>query len=176
MREPDGDEFTAFVGSQHGHLFRTAYLLTGDYHLAEDVLQATLVKAYLHWPRVRAMAQPTAYVRRILVNQTVSWRRKRSSRETPVLALEDAGANGHAESVADHQTVWQAILQLPPRQRAVIVLRYYEDLPDAEIAATLHMAVGTVKSHCHQACQRLSGLLAESESAHTAAPRHGDQS
>jgi DNA-directed RNA polymerase specialized sigma24 family protein len=110
MTDANDADFTAFAHRQHAHLFRTAYLLTGDYHLAEDLVQAALIKIYLRWSRVRRMDQPEAYARRVVVNQTVSWRRRRSSRETPVLGLQDASVAGSADAVADHEAVWHAIL------------------------------------------------------------------
>ena len=85
MRQNDEDSFTAFVGANSATLFRTAYLMTGDYQRAEDLLQTTLVKVYQRWPRIEAMDRPVAYARKVLVNQSVSWWRRRSSHEAPVL-------------------------------------------------------------------------------------------
>ena len=161
MRQNDEDSFTAFVGAHSATLFRTAYLMTGDYQRAEDLLQTTLVKVYQRWPRIEAMDRPVAYARKVLVNQSVSWWRRRSSHETPVLVGDEGSWDGRVEGVAEHERVWAAVLSLPPRQRAVMVLRYYEDLSEAEIAATLDMAPGTVKSNAHAASRRLAVLLAE---------------
>jgi RNA polymerase sigma-70 factor (sigma-E family) len=161
MRESDEERFTAFVHTHSATLFRTAYLMTGDYQRAEDLVQTTLVRVYQRWSRVDEMDRPVAYARRILVNQSVSWWRRRSSHERPTVLRHEASWSGHVEEVAEHDRVWQAVLSLPPRQRAVTVLRYYEDLSEAEIAATLQMAPGTVKSHSHAAARRLAGLLAE---------------
>jgi RNA polymerase sigma factor (sigma-70 family) len=107
------------------------------------------------------MRDPGAYARKVAINQIWSWRRRRSSREVPVSRLVDVAVPGPADAVADHEAVWSALLTLPPRQRAVIVLRYYEDLSLAQTAEILGMAVGTVKSHCHTGCHRLAELLAE---------------
>ena len=161
MRQNDEDSFTSFVAAHSATLFRTAYLMTGDYQRAEDLLQTTLVKVYQRWTRIEAMDRPVAYARRVLVNQSVSWWRRRSSHETPVLVGDEGTWDGKVEGVAEHERVWAAVLSLPPRQRAVMVLRYYEDLSEADIAATLDMAPGTVKSNAHAASRRLAVLLAE---------------
>lgn len=105
------------------------------------------------------MKQPAAYVRKIVVNQTISWRRRMSSREMPGLELLDSTQSGHADRVVQAHDVWAAVLTLPPRQRAVMVLRYYEDLSEAEIADELGMARGTVKSHASAAARTLASLL-----------------
>jgi RNA polymerase sigma-70 factor (sigma-E family) len=134
--------------------------MTGDYQRAEDVLQVALVRVYQHWPRVDKMDQPAAYARRVVVNQAVSWWRRRSSHESLTLSVEPVW-DGRVDDVAEHERVWTAVLSLPRRQRAVTVLRYYEDMTEAQIAETLGMAPGTVKSHCHAAIRRLAELLDE---------------
>ena len=161
MRPSDDDRFTAFVTANSATLFRTAYLMTGDYQRAADLLQNTLVKVYQRWSRVEVMDRPVAYARKVLVNQSLSWWRRRSSHESPVLVWDERSWDGRVDDVAEHERVWAAVLTLPPRQRAVMVLKYYEDLSEAEIAATLDMAPGTVKSHAHAAGRRLAVLLAE---------------
>lgn len=161
MRRSDEDRFTAFVTANSATLFRTAYLMTGDYQRAEDLLQTTLVRVYQRWSRVEEMDRPVAYARKVLVNQSTSWWRRRSSHERPVLVRDDRSWDGRLDHVPEHDRVWAAVLSLPPRQRAVTVLRYYEDLSEAEIAAALDMAPGTVKSHAHAAARRLAVLLAE---------------
>jgi RNA polymerase sigma-70 factor (sigma-E family) len=161
MQESDEDRFTAFVRAHSASLFRTAFLLTGDYQRAEDVLQGALVRLYQHWPRVDAMEQPTAYARKVVVNQAMSWWRKRSSHESPLTLRDEPSWDGRVDEVPEHERVWQAVLSLPRRQRAVMVLRYYEDLSEAQIAETLGMAPGTVKSHSHAAAQRLAVLLGD---------------
>ena len=161
MRLSDEDEFTGFVRAHSGSLFRTAFLMTGDYQRAEDLLQTTLVRVYQRWPRVAAMERPLGYARRVLMSQSASWWRRRSSHESPLLLRDEPAWTGRVEEVAEHERVWQAVLSLPPRQRAVTVLRYYEDLSEAEIAETLDMAPGTVKSHSHAAARRLAVLLEE---------------
>ena len=161
MRQSDEDHFAAFVAANSATLFRTAYLMTGDYQRAEDLLQTTLVRVYQRWTRVEEMERPVAYTRKVLVNQATSWWRRRSSHELPVLLRDDRSWDGRVDDVAEHERVWAAVLSLPPRQRAVTVLKFYEDLSEAEIAATLDMAPGTVKSHGHAAARRLAVLLEE---------------
>jgi RNA polymerase sigma-70 factor (sigma-E family) len=161
MDIPNEQEFSAFVRDLQPSLFRTAYLLQGDYQLAEDAVQAALVKVYLRWPRVRSMEHPAAYARRILVNDSTSWWRRRSSHEQVLDLGEEVTVQGPADATVSHEVAWAAIRRLPPRQRAVVVLRYYEDLSEADTARVLGMAVGTVKSHCHAACTRLAEILGE---------------
>jgi len=161
VRQRDEDDFSEFARSQHARLFRTVFLLTGDYHRSEDVLQATLMRLYQRWDRVSAMRDPGAYARKVAINQVWSWWRLRSSREVPVSRLVDVAVAGPADAVSDHAAVWLAVRTLPARQRAVIVLRYYEDLTEAQTAEILGIAVGTVKSHSHTGCHRLAELLAE---------------
>ena len=161
MRQGDDERFTDFVRAHSASLFRTAYLMTGDYQRAEDLLQTTLVRVYQRWPRVQRMDWPVGYARKVLVSQASSWWRRRSSHESPALIRDQPTRQDQMDEVAEHERVWQAVLTLPPRQRAVTVLRYYEDLSEAEIAETLSMAPGTVKSHGHAARLRLAELLEE---------------
>ncbi|MGH3411528.1 MAG: SigE family RNA polymerase sigma factor, partial [Marmoricola sp.] len=132
-------DFEQFVVQRSGALFGTAVLLTGDSHLAEDLLQTALAKA---WPSWGKAINPEAYVRRILVNTYVSWWRRKWNGERPTDVLPET---------AEHATqpdldLQEAIRRLPRRQRAVIVLRYYEDLSEREVAELLGCSVGTVKS------------------------------
>src|SRR3954469_24927219 len=159
MVQGDDERFTDFVRAHSGSLFRTAYLLTGDYQRAEDMLQTTLVRVYQRWPRVEVMDRPVGYARKVLVSQVASWWRRRSSHELQLIDRDEPVWGGRLDEVAEHERVWQAVLSLPPRQRAVTVLRYYEDLSEVEIADVLAMAPGTVKSHSHAATRRLAGLL-----------------
>jgi RNA polymerase sigma-70 factor (sigma-E family) len=161
MRQGDEDRFTDFVRAHSATLFRTAYLMTGDYQRAEDLLQTTLVRIYQRWPRVGAMDRPVGYARKVLVSQAVSWWRRHSSHELALVLRDEPSWGGLMDEVAEHERVWRAVLSLPPRQRAVTVLRYYEDLTEAQIAETLGMAPGTVKSHSHAAARRLADLLGE---------------
>lgn len=163
MQNSAEEQFTEFVRAHCDSLFRTAYLMTGDYQRAEDVLQSALVRIYQRWPRIDAMASPLAYARKVVLSQASSWWRRRSSHESPMQAVTDRPVDDRADSVAEHDRVWRAVLSLPPRQRAVTVLRYYEDLSEAQIAATLGIAPGTVKSNSHAAMRRLAQLLGESD-------------
>jgi RNA polymerase sigma-70 factor (sigma-E family) len=161
MRQSDEDGFTDFARAYSATLFRTAYLMTGDYQRAEDLLQTTLVRVYQRWPRVETMDQPAAYARKVLVSQVVSWWRRRSSHELRLPLRDEPALRDRMDEVVEHERVWKAVLSLPPRQRAVTVLKYYEDMSEAEIAKTLDMAPGTVKSHAHAAGRRLADLLGE---------------
>ena len=159
MRERDEESFSSFVRLHHARLFRTVYLLTGDFHRAEDVVQATFMRVYPRWGRVVSMRDPGAYVRRMAINEVWSWRRRLSAREVLGYQPVDIGHPGPADDVSDHDAVWSAVLTLPVRQRAVIVLRFYEDLTEAQTAEVLGIAIGTVKSHCSTGCHRLAELL-----------------
>jgi RNA polymerase sigma-70 factor (sigma-E family) len=149
------EEFNVFVASRQRSLVRTAYLLTGNHHEAEDLVQATLTKTYLGWHRIRNMDAADAYVRRAMINEHTSWwRRAWRHRERSTSAVPEPLPVPSAD-VGEHEQMWQLICDLPPRQRAVIVLRYYEDLTPAEVAAALDCSVGTVASQTHRALATL---------------------
>ncbi|MGO0575603.1 SigE family RNA polymerase sigma factor [Ornithinimicrobium panacihumi] len=158
-----GDDYVAFVQARQGALLRSAYLICGDHHLAEDLLQEALVKLASRWERLRDEA-PEAYVRKILYRDAVSrWRKVR--RETLVDHDDPVGPLG-AMSVPDRTAevltaadVAAALDLLPPRQRAVIVLRYFEDLSERQIADALGIAPGTVKSQASDAMRTLRRLI-----------------
>ncbi len=150
------DDYTAYVEGCWSRLFRTAHALTGDRHEAEDLLQSVLVKAYGSWGRVSQAADRDAYVRRVMVNQLISWRRRpRHRRELAYADPPERATASHESGVVDSNAMWAALATLPPRRRAVVVLRYYEDLSEREIAAVLGIAPGTVKSQCSAALQSL---------------------
>lgn len=157
-------EFTAFVHGQWSSLYRTAYLLTGEHQAAEDLLQATLIKVYLRWSRISGMVQPGAYARRMLVNLSTSWRRRRSAGEQPVSIAPQSAAPSFDDEVVGREAMWQLILGLPARQRAVLVLRYYEGLSESEIAEILDVAPGTVKAQAHAAVASLRRRLTSGQS------------
>jgi RNA polymerase sigma-70 factor (sigma-E family) len=150
----DEHAFHAFVVARTAALSRTAYLLTGDHHLAEDLVQTALFKAAKAWHRIEGDPEP--YVRRILYTENISWwRRRRHIKEAP-LAAYDAPA---AEADDDLRlTLEHALAQLTAKQRTVLVLRYYEDRTEAQTAQMLGIGVGTVKSTTRQALARLRAV------------------
>jgi len=162
MRRDGGidERFAAYVRERGEHQLRVAVRLTGDWHAAEDLVQASLVKLYRVWPRLEGGADPDAYLRRIMINTHRSWWRARWRRETPAAVLPERPAD---EDIADRQAlgalVRQALARLPRQQRAVLVLRYCEDLPEAEVAALLGCTAGTVKTHAHRGLRALRDLL-----------------
>jgi RNA polymerase sigma-70 factor (sigma-E family) len=149
----DEHVFRAFVVACSPSLLRTAYLLTHDQAYAEDLLQTALTKAWFAWERLND--DPRAYVRRVLVTTSVSWRRRRWSREVPTEKLPEPPLTGTVDDRAPGQDLWAALGRLPARQRAVVVLRFYEDLSVAETAQLLGCSVGTVKSQCSKALASL---------------------
>ena len=152
------ESFEQFVAARSAALLRTAYLLTGNHHDAEDLVQIALVKAVPAWARIQDDPEP--YVRRILVRENISRWRRRRWREVHVPDVPDAG---HGEDGTDRLALARALASLAPRQRAVIVLRYYEDLTERETAELLGVSVGTVKSQARDALARLRQLLPEAE-------------
>ena len=157
-------EYTEFVRARSTALLRTAYLLTGDRGLAEDLVQTALTKVYLAWGRIRDRGSVEAYARRTLVTTATSWWRLRSwRRERPSGdLLPDVAVPAGTDAVDERAHVWACVQALPPRQRAVIVLRYYEDLTEVQTAEALGCAVGTVKTQAHRAIERLRLSLGES--------------
>ncbi|MEN3309167.1 MAG: hypothetical protein V7603_5369 [Micromonosporaceae bacterium] len=156
MADPEG--FEEFVAVRSGRLLRTAYLLTHDWSRAEDLLQTALARAWLAWSRIRA--NPDPYVRKIMVNTYASWWRRRWNSEDPTDRLPDQFAtDGYGVDpqtmIDERDALWRALRRLPKRQRAVIVLRYFEDLTEADIADALGCAVGTVKSQASKALAKL---------------------
>ncbi|SBT47112.1 SigE family RNA polymerase sigma factor [Micromonospora auratinigra] len=152
--------FEEFVTARGGTLLRFALMLTGDRHQAEDLVQSVLAKAYVRWARVAAMAQPEAYLKQVLVNENLRWWRRRSSRETPVAEPADgpAGSDGPG-AYAAREAAWALLGRLPRRQRAVLVLRYYEDLADTQIAEILGCTPGTVRSQAARALATLRAVV-----------------
>jgi RNA polymerase sigma-70 factor (sigma-E family) len=156
--------YEEYVAGRWSPLYRTAYLLTGNHADAEDLAQTALVKAYLSWTKVAAASSPDAYVRRILSNAFLSGRRPlRVTRERLVDQMPDVIL--HAPEDHDRLTLWPHVASLPPRQRAVIVLRYYEDLTESEIADALGCSPGTVKSNASLALKSLKARIAPTEGA-----------
>ncbi|MEU5950951.1 SigE family RNA polymerase sigma factor [Streptomyces sp. NPDC047525] len=160
MEASSHDEFREFVAMRSTALLRLAVLLTGgDRHAAEDLLQIALMKAYGRWARIE---QPEAYVRQILYRQQVNrWRLRGHRAETTVPVLPESAREG-AESESELRiALWAALRRLSKRQRAVVVLRYFEDLPEAEVAALLRCPVGTVRSTAHRSLAKLRVLVPE---------------
>jgi RNA polymerase sigma-70 factor (sigma-E family) len=158
------DEFEAFVRARSPALARTAYLLTGDVHLAEDLLQDALARLADRWSSVRRRGDPEPYVRRILYHRAVDgWRRRgRRVRLEPSANPPEPSAGGDdAERVARRVVLRDALARLTPRQRAVLVLRFYEDRTEAETAAILGCSVSTIKSQSRHALGRLRALAPE---------------
>ena len=159
-RDPVVDvEFADWMAARQAALVRTAYLLTGSQHAAEDLVQVTLTKLYLAWDRIADRQHVDGYARRALVNEHRStWRRSRRRPEVLTEALPEVG-HRPAEYDGEREAVWRFVQALPPRQRAVIVLRYYEDLSEAETADLPGISTGTVKSQASRALASLRGRV-----------------
>ena len=160
----DGHGFHEFVRSRLGTLSRIAYLLAGDHHAAQDLLQNALIKIATHWERVARAGEPMAYVRRVLYHEHVSgWRRDKHLRaEQSTESLPERSRGGdEAGEVVRRMVLEQALTRLTARQRALLVLRYFEDISEAETARILGIAVGSVKSQTSHALGRLRTLAPE---------------
>ncbi|QFG68858.1 SigE family RNA polymerase sigma factor [Ornithinimicrobium pratense] len=148
--------YTQFVQDRQGRLRRAAYLMCGDPDQAEDLLQEALIALAEKWEKVE---HPDAFVRKVIYRQRISWWRK-TRHETMVETMPDAGVGDGAEGRARDAEVHDVLRTLPPRQRAALVLRYFEDLTEAQAAEVMGIAVGTVKSLSHQAITRMREQLA----------------
>ncbi|WP_129337901.1 SigE family RNA polymerase sigma factor [Cellulomonas endophytica] len=158
--DPDHEaEFVAFVAASSGPLGRTAWLLCGDRHTAEELVQAALVRTYLRWPTARER-DPLAYARRTLVNLRISgWRRRRREVLVDPSAVPERTVGHGADAHAERDRLVRALAALTPRQRRVVVLRHVEDLPEREVADLLGVSVGTVKSTASRALAVLRDRL-----------------
>jgi len=158
-----GDEsggFAEFATSRHGALYRYAYLLAGERGLAEDLVQEALTKTYVAWKRLKDSANAEAYTRKVITNTAISWwRRKSWNAEQPRDDVPELAAARHDEDVTARVWLWEELQTLPPRQRAALVLRYYEDLTEPETARVLGCTVGTVKSQTSHALKKLRARL-----------------
>ncbi|MEU4644603.1 SigE family RNA polymerase sigma factor [Micromonospora sp. NPDC023814] len=163
MDEVAEDAFRSFVAARSAALLRSAYLLVGDRGRAEDLLQTVLIKTYVRWSRIRDPAAVEGYVRRALVTTATSWWRGRAYRERPVDTVPDRGGVDETDARLEHDAMWQRLLTLPPKQRAVLVLRYYEGMAEAEIAEVLDISRGTVKSHASRGLAALRRQLEEQD-------------
>ena len=160
MSAESDEEFREFMRGRWPAMVRLAYGLTGDLGHAEDVAQAAFARAYASWSRVARTGDPDAYVRRIVINENNSRFRKRRVTERLVDAVpEQAGIRpaGPADALGDSEALLKALRRLGPRQRAVIVLRFWMDMSEAETAAALGCSVGTVKSQASRALAALRG-------------------
>jgi RNA polymerase sigma-70 factor (sigma-E family) len=154
--DAEAEGFAQFVEARQRALQRTAWLLTGDWGLAEDLVQTALVRSWPRWERIRRRDDPEIYVRRAMVNSWASWRRRRWWGELPSGDVPDGQAvEDVATEVAVRITVQDALRSLTARQRAVLVLRVFDDLSEAQVAQVLDCAVGTVKSTLAHAMARL---------------------
>jgi RNA polymerase sigma-70 factor (sigma-E family) len=154
-----GHDFDRFVAEGTDGLLRTAYLIVGDLHEAEDLVQETLFKVARRWPKVSRMDYPAAYARRILVNLALRGSPKRSRRRTELSETCPGDPAAPAAPLDRHDELHAALAALPPRQRTVLVLRYFLDLPEAEVAAALQCSLGTVKSTASRGLARLEQTL-----------------
>ncbi|MEU8005802.1 SigE family RNA polymerase sigma factor [Catellatospora sp. NPDC049111] len=154
------DEFREFVTARSAALLRTAYLLAGDWATAEDLLQTALTKTYLAWKRLGQIEAVEPYARRVLVNTATSWWRRRWHGERPTEFLPERAAPDNLEEQLERDVMWKHVKALPARQRAVLVLRFYEDMSEAQTAAMLQISPGTVKSQTSRALGTLRSRLA----------------
>lgn len=147
-----GPSFDDYVRARGKALVRFAYLLTADWALAEDLVQDALAAVHPKWQRIEVMDFPEAYVKQAVTRRFLSWRRRRWAGERPSGLLADrheppSGGYTHAEALVDRDEMWDALRVLPRQQRAVLVLRYYEDQADDQIAAVLGCSTSTVRVH-----------------------------
>ena len=158
MDERARQDFAEFAAARSAALIRLAYVLTADQHAAEDLLQSALIKAAAHWGRIHT--DPESYVRRIMYRQQADWwRHPRRRRETVVAQVPEPPQRAEADPEA-RLALEQALRALPARKRAVLVLRYLEDLPEAQVADLLGCSVGTVRSQAYKALAQLRTALA----------------
>jgi len=152
------DGFAEYVAARGAALSRTAYLLMGDHHAAADLVQAALERAARHWQRVTAAGDPDGYLRQIMVNQRTSWWRRHRGVVSPG-AVPDSPVEDQSAHSVERIVLARALATLAPRQRAIVVLRFYEDYSVSDTAAALGCSEGTVKSQTHDALARLRHLL-----------------
>jgi RNA polymerase sigma-70 factor, ECF subfamily len=153
------EEFREFVAARSAALLRTAYLLAGDWATAEDLLQTALTKTYLAWRRLGEIEAVEPYARRVLINTATSWWRRRWHGERPTEVMPERAAPDQIEEQVERDVLWRHVKSLPVRQRAVLVLRFYEDMSEAQTAALLNISVGTVKSQTSRALSALRQKL-----------------
>ena len=155
--------FRDFVVARSAALQRSAYLLTGDRGEAEDAVQAALVRLYVSWPRIHSSEATEAYARKVLLREVLSWRRKKRVAVGLTGAPPERALLVSPDQVEDRDRLRRALQELPPRQRAVVVLRFYDDLTEAQTAELLGVSTGSVKTHASRGLQRLRASLAAEE-------------
>ncbi len=159
------EEFVAFASRASAGLVRLGYLLTGDYDLAKDVTQETLARMYVAWPKIRDQGRVHAYARTTMTRQVHDWRRRhRMGFELPTAELDNHNSSADpAIDLANSMALLAAVRSLEPRERTVIVLRYYEDLSEIQTAETMRCSVSAVKSLTHRAMTKLRRYQLDSE-------------
>ena len=167
------EDFTQFVLRHDAALMRTAWLLTGDRGLGEDLVQSALARAYGQWSKVQRADDPAAYVHKIMINLHLSWRRRLASTERVVEFVPDRPTDDHQDAHAERDRMRLALSRLSLRVRTAVVLRYFEDLSEAETARRMSCSVSTVNNHVTKGLATLRGLLAELPPA---TPDHQDLS
>ena len=171
MQTAEEEEFREFVVGCRHRLLRTAYALCGNRDRAEDLVQVTLVRTYRSWQRIRRREAPEAYARKVLVNLNIRWWQGRARRgEQLTAAVPDLAAPQPELDFEGQDLLWRAIQSLPPRMRAVVVLRYLEELKEYEAAEVLGCSVGTVKSQTSRALTKLRHILTEQDESKSTGP------
>lgn len=155
--------FEEFASARQAGLIRFGYLLVRDHQLAQDLAQEGLARLHLKWSRFETEGSPDAYVRKVMVNQLITWKRRRAWSERPVADVTDRVGQDPTAAISERAEMWSLIGDLPLRQRAVIVLRYYEDLDDAAIGAALGCTASTVATHATRALVHLRSVAAAPE-------------
>jgi RNA polymerase sigma-70 factor (sigma-E family) len=162
MARRDTTAFAEFASARSGALLRAAYLMVGEESLAQDLLQEALTKTYVAWPRLRDPNAAEAYTRKAITTTAITWfRRKHWNNERATDLLPEVGSAAQDDLVAQRAWLWDALQKLPPRQRVAIVLRFYEDLTEAQTADAMGCAVGTVKSQVSSGIKKLREHLGD---------------
>lgn len=156
------DAFREFVTARWASMVRRAYLLTGDHGRAEDLVQSTLERMHKHWRRIERKDAPDAYALKVMTNLAISNSRRRRFREVPAVQAPEPVFADVTGGVDDRDEIWRALDGLPPKMRAVLVLRYLDDLTEAEAARVLGCSVGTIKSQSSRGLARLRQVIPES--------------
>jgi RNA polymerase sigma-70 factor (sigma-E family) len=169
MKQAGCESFAEFASTRWQGLFRFAYLLTNNAADAEDCVQVALSNAYARWPRIERLEHPDAYVRKVVVNTFLSGRRRHRVHVVPEGWAPEPERPSHEDTSVDRLDVLHAVALLPPRQRAVILLRFYSDASEQEAAEALGCSRGTVKSQTSDALRNLRRLL-DADSHHEGTP------